>query len=138
MDMINTTEKQDEKKPLKRSMTGLETELHIIDNEGNLSYEGFNLITKIKEKYPEIDVVKECGLNMIETGCYPHMNAYNPAIEMIDTIEKIIEVAKENKLRVYPFGTYPGKTESRFTPDPNGIDKIKEKIFVTDKFSLAK
>ena len=137
MDITNTTEKQDEKKPLKRSMTGLETELHVIDEKGMLSYEGFDLIKKIKIKYPEIDVVKECGLNMIETGCYPHMNVYNPSMEMVYTIEKIIEVAKENKLLVYPFGTYPGKTESRFTPDPNGNYKIKEKIFGVDKFSLA-
>ena len=137
MELINTTEKQDEKKPLKRSMTGLETELHVIDDEGNLSYEGFNLITLIKKKYPEINVVKECGQNMIETGCYPHMNAYNPAIEMMSTIEKIIEVAKENKLRIYSFGTYPGKTESRFTPDPTGTYKIQEKIFGAEKFSLA-
>ncbi|RLG13004.1 MAG: hypothetical protein DRN71_05535 [Candidatus Nanohalarchaeota archaeon] len=118
-------------------MVGLEIELHIIDEKGKLSYKGLDLINKIKTKYPEINVVKECGLNMVETGCYPHMNAYNPAVEMIGTIETIIRVAKENKLRVYPFGTYPGKTESRFTPDINGNYKIKEKIFGVENFSLA-
>ncbi len=137
MDLINTLESQNKKKPLKRAMSGFEVEMHILKASGRMSYKGFDLVNKVKEKYPEVDVVKECGKNMLELGCYPNINSYNPAMEMIKSIEKVMEVAKENKLRIFPFSTYPGKIKTRFTPDTTGKYKIQEKIFGKDKFALA-
>ncbi|MBU4246670.1 MAG: hypothetical protein ABIF85_03195 [Nanoarchaeota archaeon] len=137
MHLINLAEKQNDKKPLKRSMTGLEIELHIIDNEGNISYKSLNLINEIKKKYPNVAVVKECGLNVIELCCYPHKDANNPAIEIITSLEKIIEVAEKNKLKLYPFSTYPGKIESRITPHPDGRYIIQEKILGAKNFCHA-
>jgi hypothetical protein len=137
MDLINTSESQNEKRPLKRAMSGFEVEMHILNSDGSMSYKGFELTQKVKEKYPEVDVVKECGKNMLELGCYPSVNSYNPALEMINSIEKVIEVAKENNLIVFPFSTYPSHIKAKFTPDITGKYKIQEKIFGKDKFSLA-
>lgn len=137
MQVINVVKKQSEKRPLKIAKTGLEMEMHVIDEKGNLSYKGFYLTKAVKKRYPPINIVKECGMNMIELGCYPDVQTYNPAIEMIRSLEKVIKVAKEKGLRIYPFGTYPGKTETKFTPDEFGNYKIKEKIFGKEKFSLA-
>ena len=137
MSLINTSESQNEKRPLKRAMSGFEVEMHILNSDGSMSYKGFELTQKVKEKYPEVDVVKECGKNMLELGCYPCVNSYNPALEMIDSIEKVIEVAKENNLIVFPFSTYPGHIKTKFTPDITGKYKIQEKIFGKEKFSLA-
>ncbi len=137
MKVINISKKQSKKRPLKIAKTGLETEMHVIDDEGNISYKGFYLSKKVKEVYPKADVIKECGMNMIEIRCYPDMNTYNPALELIKSIERVIKTAKSEGLRLYPFGTYPGKTQSRFTPDPSGKYKIQEKIFGKENFSLA-
>jgi len=115
----------DSKRPLKRSMTGLETELHIIDNNGDISQKGYSLIKHVKKKYPHVEIVKECGMNMVELGCYPDVNSYNPALEMIESIQAVIAAAKHNNLKIYPFGTYPGKFEPKFTPDPRGHYKLK-------------
>ena len=98
MGLINVSESQDEKRPLKRAMSGFEVEMHILNSNGSMSYKGFELTKKVKEKHPEVDVVKECGKNMLELGCYPGINSYNPALEMLNSIEKVIEVATENKL----------------------------------------
>lgn len=137
MGLINIEKKQKKKNPLKRSKTGLEVELFLIDNKGDISYKGDDIFKKIQKRYPKIEIVKECGKNMIEIGCYPSVNSYNPALEIIDSIEHVIKVAKENNLHVYPFGTYPGNVEAKFTSDKSGRYKIKEKIFGKEKFALA-
>jgi carboxylate-amine ligase len=135
--IVNVAKKQSKKRPLKRSMTGLEFESHVIDEAGKISYKGYNLVRKIKKSYPEIDIVKECGKNMIEINCYPDIKTYNPALELINGIQRTIKIAKNNKLRIYPFGTYPGSYPPRFTPSPDGKYKIQERIFGAEKFGFA-
>lgn len=137
MKLINITKKQKKNRPLKRSETGLEIESFVIDEKGTISYNGFLLTKKVKKKYPSIEIVKECGKKMIEIGCYPDILTYNPALELINSLEKTIKIAKENHLRLYPFGTYPGKVIAKFTPDPSGKYKIQEKIFGKERFALA-
>ena len=124
-------------RPLKRAETGFEVEMHIIDDKGAITEKGFSLVKKVKKRYPKIDVVKECGMNLLEINCYPDINVYNPAWEMIRSIEKVIKVARKNRLRVYPFGTYPGSYEARFTPNPEGTYDIQRKIFGRKIFGLA-
>ena len=137
MRIINITKKQKKKKPLKRSKTGLEIESHVIDNKGNISYKGFLLTKKVKKEYPDIEIVKECGKNMIEIGCYPDILNFNPALEIIESLEKTIKIARKNHIRLYPFGCYPGKIIAKFTQDTSGKYKIQEKIFGKEKFALA-
>ncbi|MBN1645884.1 hypothetical protein JW868_02475 [Candidatus Woesearchaeota archaeon] len=137
MQVINITKKQSRKRPLKISQTGLETEMHIIKDNGSLSYKGFDLCNKVKERYPFVNVEKECGKNMLELGCLPNINTYNPALEIIESIQAVINTGRGCKLRVYPFGTYPGRTKTKFTPSPDSKYKIQEKIFGKDKFALA-
>ncbi len=137
MKIVNIAKKQNKKKPLKRSMTGLEVEMHIIDSEGGITNRGFELVKKVKEKFPKVEVVKECGMNMLELGCYPDIYTFNPALNIISYIEKVIKVGDERGLRIYPFGTYPGKYKPKLTPRSDGHYKMKEKIFGKDKFVYA-
>jgi hypothetical protein len=137
MDLVNKTKKQSRKKPLKRSKSGFEIEAHVIDKKGNISYQGYSLFKELKERNPEMIVEKECGMSMIELGCYPDINTFNPALQIISTMDKIIKEAKKKGLLLYPFGTYPGRYEGKFTPDPSGKYKIQENIFTKEKFALA-
>lgn len=136
---IETTNTQGGKNitPLKFGTTGLEIESHIITLEGDIDYSAMELIEDVKNKHPTVEIVKECGKNIIEFGCYPDFNTYNPALEMIDSLEKTFQVAEKKGLSLYPFGTYPGKMETRFTPDTSGKYPIQEKIFGKEKFSLS-
>ena len=38
------------------------------------------------KKHPNTEILKECGRNMIEFGCYPSINTYNPALEIIESM----------------------------------------------------
>ncbi len=136
MNLVNTEKKQSSSRPLKRAKTGLETEMHVINSKGKISYKGLELIDAVKKQFPEVEIVKECGQNMIEFGTYPDINAYNPALEILESIEKTIKVAKKLNLRIYPFATYPGKIEEKLTSS-DGLYKIQEKIFGKEKFSYA-
>lgn len=137
MKLVNLAKKQKKKRPLKISKTGLEKESHVINNDGSISYKGFWLSKQVKKLYPSIDIVKECGKNMVEINCYPGINTYNPALDLIKGMQKTIKIAKKNNLMLYPFGTYPGRYNPRFTPSLDGKYEIQEKIFGKEKFSLA-
>ncbi|MBU1018303.1 hypothetical protein KKA33_04730 [Patescibacteria group bacterium] len=139
MAIVNTEEAQDPNRPLKRSMSGFEIESHIIDKRGNISYDGYKLYKKILKKFPDltIEIEKECGKSMIELGCFPDINMYNPAINILETLKKINDYIKSKGYRLFPFATYPGKMKARFTPDKSGKYKIQEKIFGPKQFEYA-
>lgn len=124
-------------KPLKNPTTGFEVETHIIDDEGNISYKAEKIINQVVKFHPKVDIVKECGKNMLELGCYPDTNIYNPAKEMLESIELVISIAKENNLMIYPFGTYPGIVKAKFTKDEKGHYALKDKIFGKELFENA-
>ena len=123
--------------PLKFGTTGLEIESHIITLNGAIDYSAKEIIEDVKKAHLKVEIVKECGQNLVEFGCYPHVNTYNPALEMIDSLQKAFEIAEKKGLALYPFGTYPGKIETRFTPDKSGKYFIQENIFGKEKFSLS-
>lgn len=120
---------------LKKSRTGLEVEIHLITDKGKPCYNSLKLIKAVKKEHPEVEILKECGTNVIEFGSYPDNPVHNPAMEILESIEKTRGVAKKNGILLYPFGTYPGSSESKFT---QGEDyAIQQKIFGKEKFSTA-
>lgn len=123
------------KRVLKRSKTGMETEFHLIDLDGNISNKSLSIINKLKQAYPEVNVVKEVSQNIIEFGCYPDVKTYNPTLDMIHSIEKAIEILKKDNVLIYPFSTYPGKFESKLS-DGNKYE-LQQKIFGKERFDIA-
>jgi hypothetical protein len=122
-------------RPLKRSKTGLETEFHVIDQKGRISNKAHSIISDLKDTHKNIDVTKEVGKNMIEFGCYPDVPAENPTLDLIDSIQKGLEISKKKGLMFYPFATYPGKFKPKFSE--TGSYDIKEKIFGTERMENA-
>ncbi|MBT3407637.1 hypothetical protein HN415_03040 [Candidatus Woesearchaeota archaeon] len=122
-------------RPLKRSKTGLETEFHVIDQKGKISNKAHEIISSLKNTHKNIDVTKEIGKNMIEFGCYPGVSAESPTLDLIDSIQKGLEISKKKGLMFYPFATYPGKFKPKFS-DTGGYD-IKTKIFGSDRIENA-
>lgn len=137
MNLINKAHSNNQKKEkvLKKSKTGMETEFHVLDSKGRVSMSAHELIAGIKSRHSYVDVVKEAGRNMIEFGCYPDVAAYNPSLNMIDSIMKANDVAEEMGLALYPFSTYPGK----FVPElsEGKTYEIKRKILGDEKIRHA-
>ncbi len=124
-----------EKRPLKRSKTGLETEYMLLDSAGMISNRVTELRNKIKAVDPSIDVHPEIGQSMIEFGCYPDVNPENPALDMIKSIQVAHEICEKHGLHMYPFATYPGHFEPLRVQKPKY--ELKEKIFGKPKVDIT-
>lgn len=126
---------QTKKRNLKKSMTGLEVESHLIDRRGKLSHAASHIISETLKRHPSLPIVPECSQSLIEFGCYPGTYTYNPAIHLVSSIEKAIAIARSEGIFLYPFGTYPGKGEVKFSTKSRYF--LQELIFGSDRFALA-
>lgn len=112
----------------------MEIEMHLLDNNGNISNESKKIIEKVKDVNEKIPITKECGQNMIEFGCYPNINTISPALELVDSIETANDILEKNDLKFYPFATYPGKFNPVF--NSSTTYDIKQKLF-GERFAIA-
>lgn len=135
MSLINKDHNSQNKRVLKRSKTGLEVEFHTINNKGYIVNEAPYVISSLQGKEENIDVTKEIGASMVEFGCYPDVITYNPINQIISSFEKAIEVCKEKNLKIYPFGTYPGKFCPQMSEGENYRTKLK--IFGEEKTNIT-
>jgi hypothetical protein len=133
MSLINPEHDKISKKPLKRSMTGLEVEYFLIDNKGKISHKAPGIISSLLEHDPHI--MPEIGKNMVEFGCYPNVDTYYPSLNMMDSLERAINFCQKKELQFYPFATYPGS----FVPKLNTSKKYKThiKIYGIEKKNIA-
>ena len=122
------------KRVLKRSMTGIETEFHLLDDKGKICNRALEVIKELQGD-KDVFVTKEIGQNMIEFGSYPGVETYNPAINIVESLQKCVKVCEENGLWMYPFGTYPGSYQPLLTVGPRY--KIQEKIFGKERIAHA-
>lgn len=127
--------KLEKEKVRKHHKSGIELEYFLIDRKGKIANSAPEIISKTKEKYPDLPIVPEVGQNMIEIASAPEIMIPDIMDRMLSDLNKIISVAESMGLFIYPFGTYPGK----YTPilTENKRYKILEKIFGKKRFSIA-
>lgn len=119
-------------KPLKRSMSGYETEQFVLKSDGSLDHSDL-LYKKAKAKHVPIET--ECAKSMIEMSCYPAKRLKTTSQSMVDNHIQLQEVAKKNNLLLFPFGTYFGKNNPVFR---NKIHyNMKKKILGEKKFKYT-
>jgi hypothetical protein len=119
-------------KPLKRSMSGYETEQFILDSKGNIDNSDI-LFKKARDK--GISVQKECAKSMIEMSCLPSKKLKTSSQSLLDNHIQLNELANKNNIHLYPFGTYFGKHEPIFRR--NTWYTIKGKILTPEKWRYA-
>ena len=121
------------KKPLKRSLTGLEIEVQILDKNGYVVPKADLLIKECKKE--GVKPVKECAKHMVELNSFPSVKVQNTSLDILNEFEKLLEVAEKNNLVIYPLGMYPGE----FNPQIRKKKwyNIQQKILGKDKFKLA-
>lgn len=135
MSLINPEhDNQKYKKPLKKAKIGFEIELHLIDEGGRIQNKAPDLINEVKKRDKDVLIVKECGKNMIEVCSYPDVATYNPALHLVDSLEKVYDVARGMGLYLYPFAVYPLEFKEELSSNSY---RLQEKIFGKDKFKIA-
>ena len=105
------------KRPLKKSLTGLEIELSTLNEKGEMTFEADKLIAKVKRENKEVDIIKENSKNMIELRSYPSTKVSNTALNLLNNLQTVLEVAEKNNIVLFPHGTYPGKFVPKIRDD---------------------
>ena len=118
--------------PLKRSMSGYETETFVLNNDGSI--DNSDLILKKAER-KKLDVKPECAKSMIEVLCLPHKKLSSTSTNLINNLIQLTELAEKNDQYLYPFATYPGTNKPVFRKKP--WYTIKQKILGEKRFVNA-
>jgi len=124
--------KKGHKKPLKRSMSGYETEFFILKNDGSIDNSDVLLP---KGRTRNLSVVQECAKSMIEVLCLPHRKLSSTSLNLIENQIALYELARKNERYLYPFSTYPGINKPVFRKKK--WYSIKRKILGEERFKYA-
>ena len=95
--------------PLKRSLSGYEIELCLIDEQGDVSNESDKIIKgcmTIDKKFP---IQEEVSHNMIEITALPHSKVQRTALFLINNVEQALDISEKHNLSCIPLASYPGK-----------------------------
>lgn len=90
-------------------MSGIEIEAFTLDKSGRVVNQADLILKEAKKINKDLPIVKECSKSMIELGSYPSVKVTNTAIDLLNTLEQVIEIAQKNNLNIYPLSVYPGK-----------------------------
>ncbi len=128
--------KETARKPvLKKSMIGMEVEMFTLDESGNMSNDADLLIKEVKKKYPEAEILKECGKSMIEIKSFPSEMISNTMEHLLEEMESVLICAEKEDIKMFPLGTYPGIFTPEMRQDRPYL--IKEQIFGRNRFLIA-
>ena len=120
------------KTPLKRSMSGYETEQFILDNKGAID----NSDTLYKKAIENaISVQKECAKGIIEMSCFPSKRLKTSSQSLLDNHVQLNDLANKNDMHLFPFGTYFGKHEPHFRRSKKY--SMQSKILSEEKWRYA-
>ncbi len=100
---------------LKRSSSGMELELQLMDGKGRISNSANEVISAVKKENREIDIVHEASLNTIELKSLPKVRLKDSFPRLFDDLITIIETSKKLGLKLFGLGCYPGSFKSEIT-----------------------
>ena len=106
-------------RPLKRSLSGVEIEVHTLDKRGHISNKADTIVSECKKHEKNISVIKEYP-NTIEIQSYPSVKVQNTILNALESFQTLIEIATRNDIVLYPLSVYPGSFNvqniNTFTP----------------------
>ena len=120
------------KQPLKRSLSGFEIELMLIDNDGKISNTSEKIIHASNKEQRSIYISKEVGKQMIELHSFPSIKVKDSALNLVENTIKVAEIAEKSGSMIYPFANYPGRYEVIMHQTPRYI--IQSKILGDEIF----
>lgn len=96
------------KSPLKRSLSGYEIELTLVDEKGDVSNKSQKIIDSCKKLDKNFHVSKEVGKNMVEIVALPDTKIQKTALFLLDNLQTVQIICMDKGLSLLPLGTYPG------------------------------
>ncbi|MFH1222297.1 MAG: glutamate-cysteine ligase family protein [Candidatus Micrarchaeota archaeon] len=97
-----------EQKARKRHLVGFETEMLILDGNGAVSTRADELIEKAAATRLKYPVHKDYTHNMVEISSIANVKVTKGAQGWLQTVKRLMSIAKDMGVRLYPFGTYHG------------------------------
>ncbi|MBN2127271.1 MAG: hypothetical protein JW703_02655 [Candidatus Diapherotrites archaeon] len=125
----------EEKRPLKHFLSGLEFEFFLIDSKGRMKFNSDAVIKKANEIDSNASVVKECAKNMIELNAYPKQEPEQTIHQILQGMKVLITATEKNDSKLCSLACYPGSFEPKMRTET--FYKAKEKIFGEEKFKIA-
>ncbi|MAG92037.1 hypothetical protein CMO83_05155 [Candidatus Woesearchaeota archaeon] len=122
-----------QKRTLKRSMTGFEVELFTINRKGMMVDMADKLLKKARSD-KNLAVKEEIGLNQIEIACLPNEKIPNAMDNLLKEVEYLVSIAEKEDTLLCPLGNYPGK----INPDMRSTPKydIKRDIIGKERYKI--
>ncbi len=123
----------EKRQPLKRSLTGFEVEMFLINGKGQMLNSADAVIREARRHGS--GAKKECSHNLVEIATNPSQRAFQTMDELLSDIEHVVAAAEKHSACILPLGTYPGQ----FNPVMRTTKpyKIKESIFGKNRFRIA-
>jgi hypothetical protein len=122
-------------KAIKNLKCGIELELFTLDEKGYVINGANQIIKRVKKEFPEVLIQQECAQNLIELITSPNLEIPHAIFKVIDDLEKVLIIAKKEKIILYACGTYPGI----FTPKiyKKARYTAQQKIIGKERFLIA-
>jgi len=93
---------------LKRSRSGMELEMQLLDVNGMIANKSDEFIPKIKQKYKEVDIAFEVAKNMVELRSLPKVKLKDSLPILFDSLAILLEEAEKQDLKLFGLSSYPG------------------------------
>lgn len=99
--------------PLKRSLSGYEIELSLIDEQGDISNDSDKIIKGCRAIDNKFHIQEEVAHNMIEITALPHSKVQRTSLFLINNVEQAMNVCEKHHLACIPLACYPGKFKEK-------------------------
>lgn len=105
-------------KVVRKAKVGLEIEMFILNDEGQMVYEAQQLIKTFKNTKLEPYVRPEMSKGMLELGGIPKPKVRDTTLTFLEMWKTTVETAEKKGYHLLPLGSYPGKTRPQLTSKP--------------------
>lgn len=134
---MGTSAKTQLRKPVreKHFSLGLEAELFVVDQSGNIVAGADTILKKINDSTTKHTVTKECAKNIIELGSVPSPERSAVTKSFLTELQLLQNTARAQGYHVLPLGTYPGTFAPSMRTDKRY--RIQVDIFGKQRFLNA-
>jgi len=94
---------------LKRSFTGLEIEVQTLSMDGYVINESDKVISECRKTRKDMKITKECSKSMVELGVFPSVRVKSTAMDLLENLQDMLDVAEKMDIVIYPLSVYPGQ-----------------------------
>jgi hypothetical protein len=100
---------------IKRSSSGMELELQLLDDNGRVATRASEFIKKVKSENKSVSIVNESLEHMFELKSLPKVKLRDSLPRLFDELEVVLSTADKMDLNIFGLGSFPGDFEQKLT-----------------------